>query len=230
MRKPLLAVALLFALVPALGAQVIGTLPDQSPYLDIHDGQRLTAFAGWLQAGNDAVGVNAKSMPMFGARYDLSVGGPVYLTGLLFAGSTSRNILDYTKPASKRDIGTQSLALMDASVQIAMSLTGKRTWHRLQPLINIGVGVVGGAGDPGDISGYTFGTAFQFSYGAGLRYITSRNSEFRIDINQYWWELKYPPLYRSTQGDPVAIKPTGALSSWTANTALTLGWTFYTFR
>jgi hypothetical protein len=229
-RKSLVALALLVALVPALGAQVVGTLPDKSPYLDLNDGQRLTAFAGWFQTGHDAVGVNAKSMPLVGARYDLSVGGGVYLTGLVFGGSTDRTILDYTKPASRRDIGTQSLALMDASIQLALSLTGKRTWHRIQPLINIGAGVVGGAGDPGDISGYTFGTAFQISYGAGLKWVTGRNSEFRLDLNQYWWELRYPPLYRSTQGDPVAIKPTGGLTSWTANTALTLGWTFYKFR
>ena len=230
MKKTLLTVALLVASATTLGAQVVGTLPDQSPFLDLPGGQRLTAFAGWLQGGKDAVGVNAKSAPMIGARYDLSIGGPVYVTGLLFGEATDRTILDYTKPASRRNIGTQSFALMDASIQLALSLTGKRTWHRVQPLINIGVGVVGGAGDPGDISGYTFGTAFQLSYGAGFRIVTSRRSEFRLDVNQYWWALKYPPLYRSTQGDPVAIKPTGPLSSWTANTALTLGWTFYSFR
>lgn len=230
MKKSLLAVALLIATGASLGAQVVGTLPDQSPFLDVQDGQRLTAFAGWLVAGHDAVGVNARSAPMFGARYDLSIGGPVYVTGLLFGASTDRTVLDYTKAAAHRNIGTQSFALLDASVQLGVALTGKRTWHRLQPLVNIGAGVVGGAGDPGDISGYAFQTSFQFSYGAGLRFIASKNSEFRLDINQYWWELKYPPLYRSTQGDPVAIKPTGSLSSWTANTALTLGWTFYTFR
>jgi hypothetical protein len=229
-RKTLASLALLVACVPALGAQVVGTLPDQSPFLDLPAGQRLTVVAGWLQTGNDAVGVNAKSAPIVGARYDLSVGGPVYITGMLFGTSTSRTILDYTKAAAHRDVGTQSFALVDASVQLAMSLTGKRTWHRLQPLINIGAGVASGVNDAIDVSGYSMGTSFQFSYGAGLRFVASHNSEFRLDLDQYWWELKYPPLYRSTQGDPVAIKPTGSLSSWTANTALTLGWTFYMFR
>jgi hypothetical protein len=119
---------------------------------------------------------------------------------------------------------------VDASIDLALSVTGKRTWHHLQPLVNIGVGVVSGLGDRPDISGYEFGTAFQFSYGIGVRYITSSRSELRLDLNQYWWELKYPPLYRSTQGDPIAIKPAGALSSWTANTGLTLGWSYRAFR
>ena len=90
--------------------------------------------------------------------------------------------------------------------------------------------VASGIGDSFDVSDYIMGTSFQFSYGAGLRFVASPNSEFRLDLDQYWWELKYPTLYRSTQGDPVAIKPSGSLSSWTANTALTLGWTFYMFR
>jgi hypothetical protein len=229
-KRSLLAFALLCVAGSAAGAQVIGTLPDKSPFLDLNDGPRLGLSGGWLAAGHDAVGVNAKSAPSVGVRYDLPIGGPMYLTGMVFSSTTTRNILDYTKPAATRNVGTQSFALVDANIDLALSLTGKRTWHRLQPLVNIGVGVVSGLGDKGDISGYNFGTAFQFSYGAGVRFITSSRSELRLDLNQYWWELKYPALYRSTQGDPIAIKPTGSLSSWTANTGLTLGWSYRAFR
>lgn len=230
MKTSRFALALLIAFAPMAGAQVVGTLPDKSPFLDLHDGPQLGFVAGWLATGRDAVGVNAKSAAMVGARYDLSIGGPVYVTGMVFGGTTRRTVLDYTKAAALRNTGTRSLDLIDASVAIALSLTGKRTWHHLQPLVNIGVGVVSGPGDQGDISGYSFATAFQFSYGAGLRLVTSSRSEFRLDVNQFLWELKYPPLYRSTQGDPVAIKPTGSLSSWTANTGLTLAWSLRAFR
>ncbi|MGH7653820.1 MAG: hypothetical protein ACREN6_04070 [Gemmatimonadaceae bacterium] len=230
MKTSCFALALLVAFAPVAGAQVVGTLPDKSPFLDLHDGPQFGFFAGWLATGRDAVGVNAKSAAMIGARYDLSIGGPVYVTGMVFGGTTSRTILDYTKAAPLRHTGSQQLELIDASVGLALSLTGKRTWHHLQPLVNIGAGVVSGLGDQGDISGYSFSTAFQFSYGVGLRLVTSSRSEFRLDVNQYWWAVKYPPLYRSTQGDPVAIKPTGSLSSWTANTGLTLGWSLRAFR
>ena len=111
-----------------------------------------------------------------------------------------------------------------------MSLTGPRSWHHLQPLVNLGVGVISAPGDKPDISGYKFGTQFSFSYGFGVRYATGRNSELRFDLNQYWWQLKYPPLYRSTQGDPVAIRATGSLDSYTANTALTIAWSLRIFR
>ena len=230
MKKPLIALALILASVTSLGGQTVGSLPDKSPFLDLNDGQRIGLVAGWLATGKDVVGVGPKSAPLIGIRYDLAIGGPVYLTGTLFGLGTSREILDYSKSRATRDVGTQSSGLVNANVSIAVALTGKRTWHRLQPLVNLGFGVATAPGDKPDVSGYSFGTHFSFSYGLGLRFATGKSSELRFDLNQYWWELKYPTLYRSTQGDPIAIKPTGSLASYTANTALTLGWTIRIFR
>ena len=224
------ALAVLLSCGSALAAQTVGSLPDKSPYLDLHDGMRFGLVAGWLATGTDAVGVGPKSAPMLGFRYDVAVGGPVYLTGSLFGLSTTRSVLDYTKSAAARNIGTQSTELVNANVAIAMSLTGRRTWRHLQPLVNLGVGVVSAPGDKADVSGFKLGTMLSFSYGFGVRYATGRNSELRFDLNQYWWQLKYPDLYRSTQGGPVAIKPTGGLSSYTANTALTIAWSLRSFR
>jgi len=229
-KKLILAVAMILSSAPSLAAQTVGSLPDQSPYLDLRDGQRFGLVAGWLATGTDAVGVGPKSAPMLGFRYDLSVGGPVYLTGSLFGVNTTRKVLDYAKGPASRDIGTQGTGLVNANVSVAMALTGQRTWHRLQPLVNIGVGIVSGVGDKIDVSGYTTPTMLSFSYGFGVRYATGHNSEFRVDVNQYWWQLKYPDSYRSTQGGPIAIKPTGSLGSYTANTALTLAWSVRSFR
>ena len=226
----LLALALALAAAAPLAAQTVGALPDQSPFLDLNDAMRFGLVAGWLATGHDAVGVGPKSAPMLGVRYDLPIGGPMYLTGSVFGTSTNRTILDYSKSRATRDVGTQGTGLVNATVSVAMALTGARTWHHFQPLINLGLGMATAPGDKVDVSGYKFSTAFSFSYGFGVRYATGRNSEFRFDLNQYWWQLKYPELYRSTQGDPVAIRPKGALSSYTANTALTLGWSVRSFR
>lgn len=232
MRKSSLvsALALLMSCGTLLAAQTIGSLPDKSPFADLHDAGRLGVFAGMLITGSDPVGVNPKSAPFLGVRYDLSVGGPAYLTGSVFGTSTTRSVFDYTRSAATRNIGTQAMALIGANLALAVSATGERSWHHIQPLVNLGVGVVSGPGDKLDVSGYRFGTQFSFSYGVGARFVTGRNSEFRADLNQYWWSLKYPALYRSTQGDAIAIKPNGSLSAWTANTALTVGWTVRAFR
>lgn len=232
MKKSQLACALVLLMSSStfLAAQTVGSLPDKSPFADLHETYRFGVFAGMLITGTDPVGVNPKSAPFIGARYDLSVGGPAYLTGSVFGTSTTRSVMDYTRTKATRNIGTQSMTLVGANLALAVSATGERTWHSLQPLVNLGVGVVSGPGDKLDISGYRFGTQFSFSYGVGVRFVSGRNSEFRADLNQYWWSLKYPELYRSTQGDPVAIKPNGSLSAWTANTALTVAWTLRAFR
>jgi hypothetical protein len=224
----------LFALVllsgSALGAQTVGSLPDKSPFADLHDAQRIGVFAGMLITGKDVAGVNPKSAPMLGVRYDLAVGGPAYLTGTLFGASTTRTVLDYTKSAATRNVGTQATGLVGANIALAVSATGARSWKGIQPLADIGVGMMAAPGDKQDVSGYKFDPTFSFSYGVGIRWVSGRNSEFRADLNQYWWSLKYPENYRSTQGDPVAIKANGALASWTANTALTVAWSLRAFR
>jgi hypothetical protein len=154
----------------------------------------------------------------------------MYVSGTLFGTSTTRTVLDYTKSAATRNLGTQGTGLVVADVALAISLTGARTWHNLQPLVNVGVGIAAGPGDKEDVSGYAFGTSFAFSYGFGVRYSTGKNSEFRFDLDQYWWQLKYPDNYRSTQGDVNAIKPAGSLSAYTVNTALTIAYTVRIFR
>ena len=126
MKQPSLVLALLLS-GRALAAQTVGSLPDKSPFLDLNDGQRFGVVAGWLATGHDAVGVGPKSAPIVGVRYDVPLGGPVYLTGLLFGTSTTRTVLDYTRSAATRDIGTQGMELVNLNVSIAMSLTGARS-------------------------------------------------------------------------------------------------------
>ena len=230
MKKFLVVIALLALATTAAAAQTIGTLPDKSPFLDLHDGQRFGLVVGFLATGHDAVGVQQKSAPAYGVRYDLAVGGPAYLTGEIFASRSTRTIYDYTKSAATRNLTSQTTGLINANIGLGLSLTGTRSWHKLQPLVNVGVGIVGGLGDKADISGYQIRPAFSFSLGVGARYVTGKNSELRADAGFYFWSLKYPDSYRSTQGDAIAIRPTGALDSFTTNGLITIGWTLRSFR
>jgi opacity protein-like surface antigen len=216
----------------APGAKPVGSLPENSPFRDIGpDGSRFGFVAGYLFTKTDEAGVGPKSMPLFGIRHDLHIAGPAYMTTRLLGGSTSRTILDYTKKAALRDVGTKKTAMIAGDIGITMSATGDRTWHNLQPLINVGVGIASFTGDQHtDISGFRLGTKFEFTYGLGARYITGKNSELRFDLSWYAWQLKYPTTYRSTGVDPVAIRPTGTLSPWAGNRLLSVGYTFGIFR
>ncbi|HEV8411613.1 MAG TPA: hypothetical protein VGQ30_13970, partial [Gemmatimonadaceae bacterium] len=63
MKKSLIAIALVIATAATGAAQTVGSLPDKSPFLDVHDGMRIGIVAGWLATGSDPVGVGPKSAP-----------------------------------------------------------------------------------------------------------------------------------------------------------------------
>jgi hypothetical protein len=225
-----MTVACLASQAASLAAQAVGSLPEKSPFEDLRGGQRLGIEAGYLVTGHDPAGVGPQSGPIAGLRYDFLAGGPAYLTSRVFGVSTTRDVLDYTKRMAFRRVGTQSSTLIGADGGLAIALTGNRSWHRWQPVIQTSVGFVSGVGDKPDVSNYSFGTRFYLTYGLSARYITSRSSELRGDIVWFYWQLKYPQTYRSTDGDPVAIRPTGSLSPWTGGRAMTLSWAWGIFR
>ena len=126
----------------------VGSLPDNSPFRDIGpDGNRFGLVVGYLFTKADEAGVGPKSMPLFGIRHDLHIAGPAYVTTRLLGGSTSRTIVDYTKKPAQRDVGTKQTAMVAGDIGITMSATGDRTWHNLQPLINVGAGIASFTGD-----------------------------------------------------------------------------------
>ena len=234
LRATLTAGALTFATLSASGsrvsAQVVGALPERSPFADVTGGHRVGIVAGYMATGRDPAGVGPKGGPMLGVRYDLHAGGPAYLSARFFGFSSERDILDYTKKAAQRRVGTQSGAIGGTELGLTLAATGDRSWRRLQPLVHAGVGLVFGIGDRNDVSGYRFPTAFSFSWGLGARYVTGRNSQLRADVSWLHWGIKYPESYRSTEGDTVAIRPSGTLSPGTWNRALTVSWTWGIFR
>jgi hypothetical protein len=213
-----------------LSGQAVGSLPEKSPYLDLRGGQRLGIESGYLTTAHDPAGVGPQSGPYAGLRYDFLAGGPAYITSRLWGMSTVRDILDYTRKRALRNVGTQSSTLVGLDGGLAISLTGARSWHRWEPLLQGGLGFATGIGDKPDVSHYSFGTRFYLSYGFSARYIISQSSELRGDLTWFLWQLKYPETFRSTDGDPIAIVPTGSLSPWTAGRALTVSWSWGIFR
>jgi hypothetical protein len=198
--------------------------------MDLRDGHRVGLIGGYFATSNDPASVGPKSGPIFGLRYDLHGGGPAYLFGRFYGVPTERDILDYTKKRAFRRVGTQASTIIGADVGLALALTGERSWHRWQPILQGGVGFASAVGDKADVSNYSFGTRFDISYGLGARYATGKRSEFRADIIWTLWQNKYPETFRSTDGDSVAIRPSGSLSPWTSNRAITVAWTWSVFR
>lgn len=217
---------------PLLAQSVVGSEPDKSPFLDLHDGQRFGITGGYVVTGTDLLRLHPRSAPAVGARYDLHMGGPAYLIVSALGAPTSRNVIDPTKRADLRDAGTRSSTLLLTNVSLALSAIGERSWRGLQPLVHLGVGTASSLGDKADVGGYSMGTKFTFAGGLALRFTTSRNSELRCDASWYFLSYKYPDAYHTKlSADSTTVLPTTTkLTSGTLVNAITVSWTWGIFR
>jgi hypothetical protein len=224
----LLAAASILAPV-AVRAQV-GHPPDQSPYRDVEAGQTLTLTGGWLTVRRDPADVAPKSSPFAALRYDIAIGGPAsFYTRYTFAPS-ERRLIAPANPLATRLLSTPSVKTSVFDLGIDLSLTGKKTWHRLAPSVAAGVGVVSDF-TKADSGAYRFGSKFAFTYGLGLRFIPSSGISFRVDLTNYTWQYQYPDRYFVPASDSTSVlSDTRSRSAYRGNWGLSGGVTIPLFR
>ena len=222
--KTLLAAsfALLIMVRPAL-AQV-GHMPDRSPYLDLDYSQELTLLGGYLRARHDPAGIAPLSRSIVGLRYELRLAGPLSFDANVIAGGGDRNVVDPLKPATTRNRGTASNAVVAGDLGLALNLTGARSWHHLVPQISAGLGGVSSKARD-DSSGFAFGTRFAFVMGGGVKYVpTGSRFQLRADVSDRIFKLDYPDAYYRLASDNTAVLPgSTAKSFYTHHTAFTVG-------
>ena len=223
------ALALAFSVATA-GAQV-GHLPAESPFVDLEGGHELTVFAGTFSAARDPVGVAPRGGPIFGLRYEKTVGGPASLVVRYARVSSERFAIDPTRPAPASQLGRRDVGLNLLDVNLAVNLTGQKSWHNLVPVVTLGAGIASCACNV-ELDPYRFGTPFAFSLGGGLRYVPGGRFQLRVDVNDYLYQLKYPNAYfvAPTGGGSPAAEPGQAKSFWKNNPAITLGASYLFFR
>jgi hypothetical protein len=224
------AAALVAATASAADAQV-GYTPERSPYRDIEFHQELTGYTGYFVAGKDAAGVAPRSGPIVGARYEVRVGGPaqVYLRAARVF--SDRQVIDPTKPAATRLLGTENVPLYVSDLGIALNLTGQKTLHGFVPVVTGGFGIVSDFSSKRDIGGFDFGTSFAFSFGAGIRYAPGGRFQVRADVNDYIYQVKFPDSYFTPASDnTVVLGANAGRSQYRHNAALTVGASYLFFR
>ncbi len=221
--------ALALVLIATSARAQVGHLPENSPYRDVETRQELTLFGGRYTAGQDLIGVAPRGGPMFGVRYEVHVGGPALLVARWARVNSERFPIDPTKSGAAAQLGRRDVSLNLADVDLALNLTGQKSYHHFIPVVNVGAGIATCnctiKPDP-----YTFGTAFAFSYGGGLRYVPGGRFQLRADWGNYLYQLKYPTAYYLNNGSGSAVPPKQARSFWKNNRALTLGASLLFFR
>jgi hypothetical protein len=227
--KHLSSALALVVVASSAGAQV-GHLPQTSPYRDVETSQEFTLFAGHYSAGGDPLDVTPHGGPMFGIRYEKHVGGPAFLMARWSHVNSERFAVDPTKTGAAAQLGKRNVSINLYDVNLALNLTGEKSFHHIVPVINLGAGI-GTCSCDVDPDPYTFGTPFAISFGGGLRYVPGGRFQLRADWNDYLYQLKYPAAYYiNTTGTGAAAPPKQARSFWKNNHALTLGASFLFFR
>jgi hypothetical protein len=227
--KHLLSALTLVAIATTARAQV-GHLPQNSPYRDVETSQEFTFFGGHYSAGQDQINVAPHGGPMFGLRYEIHVGGPAFLMARWSHVNSERFPIDPTKSGTAAQLGRKSVSLNLFDVNLALNLTGQKSFHHIVPIVNFGAGIAACsctvAPDP-----YTFGTPFAFSFGGGLRYVPGGRLQLRVDWNDYLYQLKYPTAYYvAPTGGTAAVTGNNSRSFWKNNRALTLGASYLFFQ
>ena len=223
MKAILCGVAALLMAVPA--AAQVGHEPEDSPYRDLQHRQEITVLGGWVKARHDPAGVAPQSAPLVGARYELTLTGPLALSSDLTAMFANRDVIDPAKPKAQRIPRNESATVYAADVALAMNLTGRKSWHHLVPQVRAGLGVLRSAAAD-DSSGFRFGTPFAFSFGGGLKLVPGRTGrvQLRADFTDRLFKLSYPDSYYRLASDNTAVLDRStAKSFYTHHAAFTLG-------
>ena len=209
----------------------VGYPPAASPYRDVENGARASAFAGWYTAAHDPAGVFPKSAPIFGVRWDVFIGGPADFTARIATVPTKRDVLDPSKPAGQRIVSSRNLSLGVADIGIAFNLTGNKSWHTLVPQAHASVGLITDF-QGRDAGGYSHGTTFALAYGFAVRVVPpEKRFSLRAEVGSYYYSTQYPSTYFSGTTEAGSVVPSSQSGGkWRNNWTMTLGATYVVFR
>ncbi len=227
-RRTLGACALLLVATlarPLAAQEVVGHLPDESPYADVSGRHSFAFRLGWLAPGSDPAGVGPRGGVLLAGRYEYDITGPLRLTaGTGIAPFLERDVKDPSFTGPLQSAGTREEPIFFLDGGLALGLTGDKTWRGFAPRAHGSLGLVASLQPDYDVGGYRFGPKFLLSYGVGTRYILDRQWELSADLTHAFWRMQYPSAY-SDRGATVSpsILGDGKLNPWNGNLMLTIG-------
>jgi hypothetical protein len=180
-----------------------------SPYRFLDHSQYVGVYAGPLAAAEGVLALGPHAGTVMGARWAIRVSGPISLGVDVSYTPTQRTVRDTVFVAADslyRALGDADVRLLAVMGDVRFSITGQRTWHRLQPFVSLGVGAVTDlAGRPAieedlvTTARYDFGTSFAGHVGAGVDWFAADRISLRIDGRNKMWRLGVPEAFLLTE-------------------------------
>jgi hypothetical protein len=222
--------SVVLALVAIPAHAQVGYTPSESPFRDQKIGQTLSVLGGQLFLRRDPADVAPSPGPMFGARYDVGVGGPSALYVRYSMSPSERRSLLPSQPLATRLEATPSVTTHIVDLGLDIALTGRKTWRNLMPSVTGGVGIASDF-QSADAGGYKFGSKFTVTYGAALRYIPPGRISYRLDVTNFYWQYQYPDAYFVPTSDQTAVlSDTRQRNAWRGNWGVTAGLSWQLFK
>lgn len=222
--RSILALSLLAVAAP-LPAQVVGHLPEQSPFTDATGRHIWSGYLGYLTSVDDPAGVGPSGSLLLAMQYDYDFPSAFFITTRVgLAPFADRVVLDPLFSGPERNLGSRSEPLLFIDGGLSASLTGEKAWRGVAPRVFTNIGFVGSLNSDYDIGQYRFGPKFTFSYGLNLRGVTGKDWEWRADITRMSYRMNYPESY-TTDGSTIdeSIIGDGRKNPWASQTMLSIG-------
>ena len=227
------ALLLLLALLPGARAAA-QSVP--SPIRYIAETQAVNVYGGYLFttpgiAISDSVTVDfgPQDAPVFGARYQVRVGGPFNVeAGLAYSPARRKVFAAARAPADTTQITpddtglTTAAQIMMLDLGLRFSFTGPRTWHGLAPYAVLQGGFVTDLGgvraeekDIPERERFDFGPSFAVGAHLGTDFYPSRTVSIRLELQNRLWRME----------SPEGFFPRGRVpeSEWNATTGVVAG-------
>lgn len=230
---------LLLCLLALAGARAAGAQEIRSPYRFIERGLSVTPYAGYLWTGSvltlsdsTEADLGPRSAPVFGARFQARVGGPLAVDVNLGIMPTDRKV--YIAEAFRdsteirvTDTGRTANALIGmAELGVRFTLTGGRTWNGFAPFIGANGGLamdLAGSSDAEDdvpeTERFDFGPGFAVGVGVGTDWFLTQRFSVRAELQGRLWRLEAPGGFLPRNESD--------LSEWASASGITLGGSYH---
>lgn len=220
LRASCLALLIVCSAAP-ISAQVVGHLPEQSPFVDATGRHIWSGYLGYLTSVKDPAGVGPGSSVLLALQYDYDFPSPFFLTSrVALAPFSDRAILDPLFDGPRRNVGSRRDALVMLDAGLAASLTGEKAWRGIAPRVFTNIGLIGSLNPDYDIGQYRFGPKLTLSYGLNVRGVTGKDWEWRADVTRMLYRMNYPSSFVDTAATAII---NGRTNPWGGQTMLTVG-------
>jgi hypothetical protein len=211
-------------------AAQVGHPPGRSPYHDISKGHTVTPLVAAFGGSGGKFGIAPHDGTVFGFRYEIRNSQPIALGLQVGRGDLDRLIVDPFVAVANRVSGPVKQTVTFAEVDLQLNVTGGKSWHRLAPFVNAGLGLVFPTSTPADTSGFELGRRVYLAPGAGFRLFLTDRLHLRGEARVAFWKLKYPASFTreppddpGTPDDPHAVITDGNVSQWSTSSWLQAG-------